>query len=484
MAVAGDRVFLFHRVADDEVLEAIDAATGRTLWRDAHPTTFVPQVGGAAGPLCVPVVHGERVIVFGAQGVLACVDAATGRRLWSRRTHREFDAPEGYFGAGSTPLVAAGRVIVNVGGRKDSGLAAFALDTGATVWTATGDAAGYSAPVAVDVAGAPHVLAVTRSSCLLVAAGDGAVRWRFPFGKRGPTVNAATPLVFPDGHLLVTASYGVGAVYAAFDERAARPLWQGERPLATQYCTPVAASGLLYAIDGRDDVPPATFTCFERATGAVRWSVADFGYGTLLAADGKLLVAKTDGELLLVEPAADEPAGAERPGEKVSDTERAGPLDHDLRLGSAELRHDLQAGAAGDDFRHRGAAAVTAHEGDAPQFPGPGHHAREDGRALGADREPVGAVLHVGAAVHGAGLVGELRRRTDMPARIGGMGMGRRPQGLGDERGGIRAGVGSGHGTALGSGAESSGIAGSRCPHNRHTYPSSDPWSTEPAAVV
>ncbi len=306
VAVAGGRVFLFHRVGDSEVLEALDAATGETLWRDSHPTTFVPQVGGGDGPLCVPAVHGDRVIVFGAQGVLACVDAASGRRLWSRRTHREFDAAEGYFGAGSTPLVVAGRVIVNVGGRKEAGLVAFALDTGATAWKATGDAAGYSAPVAVDVAGKPHVLAVTRSSCLLMAAADGAVRWSFPFGKRGPTVNAATPLVFPDGHLLVTASYGVGAVYAAFDDRAARPLWQGERPLATQYCTPVAVAGLLYAIDGRDDVPPANFICFERGAGTVRWTAADFGYGTLLAADGKLVVAKTDGELLLVKPAPDE----------------------------------------------------------------------------------------------------------------------------------------------------------------------------------
>lgn len=336
VAVAGGRAFLFHRVADDEVLEALDAATGETLWRDSHPTTFVPQVGGGAGPLCVPVVHGGRVIVFGAQGVLACVDAASGRRLWSRRTHREFDAPEGYFGAGSTPLVVAGRVIVNVGGRKGSGLAAFALDTGATEWTATGDAAGYSAPVAVDVAGAPHVLAVTRSSCVLVAAVDGAVRWSFPFGKRGPTVNAATPIVFPDGHLLVTASYGVGTVYAAFDDRAARPLWQGERPLATQYCTPVAVDGLLYAIDGRDDVPPANFICFERAGGAVRWTAADFGYGTLLAADGKLIVARNDGGLALLKasPAKLEILGRARP---LTGSVRALPA---LAAGRLYLRDD------------------------------------------------------------------------------------------------------------------------------------------------
>lgn len=341
VAVAGGRAFLFHRVAADEVLEALDAATGETLWRDSHPTTFVPQVGGGDGPLCVPLVHGDRVFVFGAQGVLACVDAATGRRIWSRRTHREFDAQEGYFGAGSTPLVAADRVIVNVGGRKDAGLVAFTLDTGATAWTATADAAGYSAPVAVSLQGMPHVLAVTRSSCHLVAAADGAVRWSFPFGKRGPTVNAATPLVFSDGHLFVTASYGVGAVYAAFDDRAVRPLWQGERPLATQYCTPVAVADLVIGIDGRDDVPPATLTCFERDTGRVRWQENDFGYGTLLAAAGRLIVAKTDGELLLVDPAVGGPRIVSRARPFAAGTEagaiRALPA---LAAGRLYLRND------------------------------------------------------------------------------------------------------------------------------------------------
>jgi outer membrane protein assembly factor BamB len=61
-------------------------------------------------------------------------------------------------------------------------------------------------------------------------------------------------------------------------------------------------AGRLYAIDGRDDVPPAHFKCLDPATGRVLWTERGFGYGTLLAADGKLVVAKTDGELLLVEP--------------------------------------------------------------------------------------------------------------------------------------------------------------------------------------
>jgi outer membrane protein assembly factor BamB len=304
LAVVGTRAILFHRAADREVVEALDAATGATLWQADWPTRFQPQVGGGAGPLCTPVVQAGTVITYGAQGVLAAHDLTTGRQRWVRETHREFSAPEGYFGAGSTPLVIGDRVIVNVGGRGDAGIVAFALDTGATVWQRTAEAASYSAPVAVDVAGVPHALLVTRLSCLLVDAATGEVRWRFPFGQRGPTVNAATPLVLGGDRLLATSAYGIGCVCAAFDGAAATPLWQGAGPLASQYCTPVLVGDHLYGVDGRDDLPPAEFVCVDAATGREAWRERLDAYGTLLVADGKLVVAKTDGELLLVRPDA------------------------------------------------------------------------------------------------------------------------------------------------------------------------------------
>ena len=308
IAVAGGRAYLFHRVGDTELVEALDAATGEVVWKDSgHPTNFQPQVGGGDGPLCTPVVAGERVIVFGAAGTLVCLDATTGRRLWVRETHREFGAAEGYFGSGSTPLVVGGRVVVNVGGAKqDAGLVAFDLATGQTAWQTLADAASYSAPVAVEVDVRPHVLAVTRLACVLVDATTGEIRWRFPFGQRGPTVNAATPVLLPDGRLLVSAAYGIGTVCAAFDGRAATPTWEGVDSLATQYCTPLLVAGQLYAIDGRDDLPPADFKCLDPATGRVLWAERGFGYGTLVEADGKLVAAKTDGEILLVVP---DPAG-------------------------------------------------------------------------------------------------------------------------------------------------------------------------------
>lgn len=336
VAVAGARVALFHRQGDREIVAALDVATGEPLWEAGHPTTFRPQVGGGDGPLCAPVIHAGRVITLGAQGVLSAHDLATGAERWSRQTHRDFRAAEGYFGAGSTPVVAAGSVIVNVGGRGDAGIVAFALDTGTTAWQRTAEAASYSAPVAVDVGARPHVLMVARLSCLLLDAATGEVRWTFPFGQRGPTVNAASPVVIGGDRLLVTSAYGVGCVCAAFDRAAARPIWQGEGPLASQYCTPVLVGDHLYCIDGRDDLPPADLVCVEAATGREMWRERNFGYGTLIAADGKLLAAKTDGELLLLRAT---PAGVEtlarcRP---LSGTLRALPA---LAAGRLYLRDD------------------------------------------------------------------------------------------------------------------------------------------------
>jgi len=324
-AVAGNRLILFHREGNREVTEALDPETGKTLWRVDHATWFQPQVGGGDGPLCTPTIADGRVITFGAQGMLTCTELETGKIYWQRDTHREFAASEGYFGAGSSPLVLGDCVVVNVGGRDSAGVVGFDLATGKVRWQATNEPASYAAPTPVQIGDRSHAVVVTRYQCLLLDPTDGSIGWQFPFGMRGPTVNAATPLTWTAGdgstRLLVTAAYGIGAVCGAFDADSFQPIWQGNDSLASQYCTPILLNGHFYCIDGRDDVPPATLKCVEAATGKVRWQQENFGYGTLLAADGKLLAAKTDGELLLLRPS---PAGVET-------LARARPLPGTLR---------------------------------------------------------------------------------------------------------------------------------------------------------
>jgi outer membrane protein assembly factor BamB len=276
---------------------ALDPLTGQQLWQTSFPTNYSSSIAPDNGPRCVPLIHTDKVIVLGAGGDLHCLDFATGKTLWSRELYQEFSAPEGYFGAGSSPIVEGDKVLVNVGG-KGAGIVAMSLATGAVVWKATEEAASYSSPVAVTIEGQRHVIFVTRFNVVSVNPDSGAVRFRFAFGMRGPTVNAASPVVF-DKYVFVTSSYGIGAQLAVASGIGAKKVWANDDVLSSQYTTPVVQANTLYGIDGRQDQGVAQLRAVTPVSGRVNWTEENFGSGTLILADRKLLIMKTDGKLVL-----------------------------------------------------------------------------------------------------------------------------------------------------------------------------------------
>jgi outer membrane protein assembly factor BamB len=306
VAVAEGKAVLFHRIGDQELIEALDPMTGESLWKTDFPTSYVPSYTSDNGPRCVPIIHKGRVYVFGAQGGLRCVNLKDGEKVWERNTHQEFNAPEGYFGAGSSPIIEGNRILVNVGAaREGAGIVAFDLDSGQPLWKVTQEQASYSSPVAVTIGDVRHVIFVTRMQVVSIDPESGKIRFQFPFGQRGPTVNAASPLVIDD-HLFVSASYGIGAAFARIGPDQADVLWRSDDILSSQYTTCIAHAGNLYGIDGRQDVGGARLRSFDPKTQKVHWTVESFGYATLIKADGKLLIFKTDGELVLAELNADQ----------------------------------------------------------------------------------------------------------------------------------------------------------------------------------
>ncbi|MBW3543271.1 MAG: PQQ-binding-like beta-propeller repeat protein [Planctomycetes bacterium] len=301
-AVADGTLVLFHRVGDRQFVEAMDPLTGKVRWKSGVPTSFRTAFSDDNGPRCVPLIHEGRVYVFGAQGGLRCLQISDGKILWTRTTHEDFDAAEGYFGAGSTPIVTDGKLLVNVGAaRTGAGIVAFDTGSGKTLWKVLDDTASYSSPVAATIDGVKHVIFITRLSVVSVDPATGSIRFRYPFGQRGPTVNAASPLVL-DGHLFTTAHYGVGAVWSKIGKASVERLWASDETLSAHYTTPIAIEGKLYGIHGQERIDEPELRSIDPQSGKVLWSERGVGYGSLLAADGKLLVLTTDGELVLVKP--------------------------------------------------------------------------------------------------------------------------------------------------------------------------------------
>ena len=302
VAVVDGTVYLFHRADEKERIEAMSARYGEVLWTSDSPTTYSGAIASDSGPRCVPVVAGGHVILFGAQGRLRCLERSTGNEVWSTSTHEVFGAQEGYFGAGSSPIVEGGLVLVNVGAfRSDAGIVAFDLKSGEVRWKVTDEQPGYSSPISATVGGRRQIVFVTRYNCLGIEPATGKTLWSLPFGSRGPTVNGANPVLVGSDRLFLTSSYGVGAAFAKLTADGATEIWRDDL-MSSQYTTPIEHEGVLFGIDGRQDVGVATLRCLDPAAKKVLWDEENFGYATLIKADGKLLVQKTDGTLVLVKP--------------------------------------------------------------------------------------------------------------------------------------------------------------------------------------
>ncbi len=114
-------------------------------------------------------------------------------------------------------------------------------------------------------------------------------------------MNAANPLVIDD-HIFVTASYGIGAVFAKVQKNKAQVVWANDDVMSSQYPTAVAKDGCLYGIDGRQDGEPASLRCIDPKAGKVLWTEDHFGMATFILAGDRLVIMKTDGELVLAEP--------------------------------------------------------------------------------------------------------------------------------------------------------------------------------------
>ncbi len=299
VVVGSGKLVLFHRVNDEEVVEGLDPVSGKPLWKQAFPATYAGGINPDNGPRCVPLIDRGNVYLFGAGSDLHSVTLDKGTRRWSRALAREFKIPDSYFGAGSTPIVEGDQILVNVGAKGHAGIVAFSLSDGKTVWEATDEQASYSSPTAVTLDGVRHLIFVTRLSALSLDPRDGKVRWQFPFGLRGPTVNAATPQVV-DGRLFLSASYGIGAVCRTVGKTAAEELWTSHETMSSQSSTSVPYKKYLYGVDGRQDQPPSRLRCFDPATGKIQWTQEQFPVANLIVADGKLLICTADGSLILV----------------------------------------------------------------------------------------------------------------------------------------------------------------------------------------
>lgn len=280
-AIWAGHVVMLHRIGDEEVVDCLEADSGKLFWHFAYPSTYQDRYGYCDGPRAAPVIDGNLVFTFGAEGKLHCLELSTGRLCWKRDLLAEFKAPQNFFGVGSTPLVEGDLLIVNLGAPGGPCVAAFDKHTGKLVWGA-GDQWGpsYASPVPATVRGLHRIFVFAggesrpaTGGLLCIDPADGSVDFAFPWRARvAESVNASSPVIL-GSQLFISECYGRGGALldlaAVSNKLAATTAWESLE-LGTHFMTAVLKDGYLYGVDGHGPLN-APLVCLDLKTGNPMW---------------------------------------------------------------------------------------------------------------------------------------------------------------------------------------------------------------------
>lgn len=167
--VVGKTVYSFSRREGNEVMLALDAATGKVVWQTAYPAPYKvgrPALAHGPGPKATPLFYNGKLYTLGISGIVSAFDAVSGKLVWQKPAAAEHP----FFGTSVSPIGDKGLVIVNPG---DYGpLTAFDAHTGDVRWTAGVDSS-FASPIIVDLDGVRQVVTMTQQDVMGVSVADG-----------------------------------------------------------------------------------------------------------------------------------------------------------------------------------------------------------------------------------------------------------------------------------------------------------------------
>lgn len=307
IAAVGDRLYTMYRDDDEEVVVALDAATGETRWTHRYPAPMLdgmnPEQG--PGPHATPLVVGGRVFAVGATGRLHALDADTGDVLWDLRLIEDLGGTVVHRGYSSSPLAFGDWIVVQTGGDGHA-ITAFDAADGRIVWRGGSFENVNASPILADVDGEAQVIALGAAEVVGLDARSGETRWTHPHPHRFRE-NIPTP-VWSDGQLFVT-SYADGGSRVLTLDRAdggtqVRELWHHRR-LRVYYTNVARLGGVLYASSG--DLGPTVFTAADASTGDILWQSRAIARSNMVAVGRTLVLRDDTGRLIVATPGPDGP---------------------------------------------------------------------------------------------------------------------------------------------------------------------------------
>lgn len=271
--VIGDHIYQHARQADDEVVWCINRANGEVIWQNRFAVPFRPAGGGeyhGNGPKSCPVYADGRILTMSINGTLSAFSADSGERLWQRNYDNQFGKSHPNWGASTSPIVDADRVVVHFGTDDVGALVALDVKTGDEVWRHGRDGASYSSPLIAEFHGVRQIVEWNHRVLAGVDIQTGELLWEFPFPHIGSDQNMPTPTIHNGRVLLGGENRGIHSIRP---ERTAEKWsvtneWH-QKDVALDMSSAVINGDHLYGFSHYDS---GRMFCLDPTTGNVLWT--------------------------------------------------------------------------------------------------------------------------------------------------------------------------------------------------------------------
>ncbi len=299
----GERLFTQYRIGEDELVIAMDAQTGKTVWEHKYPAPFTEEMKEyGPGPHATPLVVGDNLYAIGANMLFFCFDKKTGDIRWKHdlvAEHGLEPRPRGY---SSSPIAWKDTVIIPGGapeGKEGYSVLAFKQKDGGLVWKNQSFEVTHASPILIKVDGKDQLVVFMAAEIAGLNPDDGALIWSHPH-KTQYGANLMTPMWTGDEYLFLSAAYDSGSRVIRLVSRDGKTvpeeLWYS-RKVRMHHANPVRIGDYVYGSSG--DFGPAFFFGVNIKTGEVAWRQRGFAKATCILADGKVILLDEDGKLAL-----------------------------------------------------------------------------------------------------------------------------------------------------------------------------------------
>ena len=287
ISVAGNRVFTMGNADNKDTVWCFDSETGKQIWKYTYDCELFPT-NHEGGPGGTPTVDTDFVYTVSKDGQLFCFDIKTGEVKWSKKMVEEFKVKIPQWRFALSPLLEGNLLILDFG-------PIIALDkkTGDLVWKTADFGAAYSSPIAFTFNEKRYVASLPAFGFVALDIKDGKEFAKFPWETQYG-VNATTPII-SGNKIFLSCGYNKGCSLLEMDPKGQiKELWHNNS-MRNHMNTCVLWKDFVYGFD------ESMLKCLDSKTGKEMWKQNGLGKGSLMLADGKLIVLSEKGELVVAE---------------------------------------------------------------------------------------------------------------------------------------------------------------------------------------